>query len=131
MPAIAQFDLSELLLRPIRRGLGWLSATGGRKPRWARFLAKPLAAMGVQGIEINIFDRLVRSVGAILTTTATGAAHMNPIGGTVGRSGKAFRFNVGLQKQRSITVRLLPVLCQALLRHSQNLRGKISHLHLA
>jgi len=131
MATISQSHFPELLLRPILWRLGRLSAPCGRKPRRARFLAKPLAAIRVQRIKINIFDRLARSVISVLATAATGAAHMEPVGGTVGSCGKTFRFNVGLQKQWSITIRLLPVLCQALLRHGQNLRGKISHLHLA
>src|SRR5207344_1312777 len=65
MAPITKFNRPELLLRPIAPSLGRLRATCERAPRRARFLAQPLAAIGIQRIEINVFDRLARSVGSV------------------------------------------------------------------
>ena len=120
MTPVAQPRTAELLFGPIPWWLGGLGADCGRTTRRTGLLAQTLLTVGPQRVEINVFDRFVLAVFTILTTATAGLAHVYPISRTVRSGGKTFRFNVGLQQKRLITIRLCPILWQAFLCASAN-----------
>ena len=129
MASIAQPHKAKLLFRPIPRWLGWFGANGSRKARWTRLFAQKPLAVSHQRVEINVFDRLVLAVLAILATTTAGLAHVDPISRTVRGGAKTVRLNVGLQQKRPITIRLGPILWQTPLRQRQHFGSQIFDPH--
>lgn len=84
-----------------------------------------LSKARVQGIKVNVFDGhlIMGAIGLILTTTALGLTHTDPIGCLIGGAREAVALDEAFHQVNGMAVFALPILADAPCNPAQQMTG--------